>query len=91
VFWKGQNGQLYEAQGAATGALSGPSSKGMGPLGSAPSAGVDAGGATYVYWEGTSPQNDLWESYWNGSTWAGPYNRGQGPLNSPPSVAVYST
>jgi hypothetical protein len=90
VFWKGQNSQLYEAQGAATGALSGPSSKGMGPLGSAPTAGVDSNGATYVYWEGTSPQDDLWEGYWNGTKWVGPYNRGMGPLDSAPSVAVYS-
>jgi CHAP domain len=90
VFWKGQNSQLYEAQGAATGALSGPSSKGMGPLGSQPTAGVDSNGATYVYWEGTSPQDDLWEGYWNGTKWVGPYNRGMGPLDSAPSVAVYS-
>jgi hypothetical protein len=44
----------------------------MGPLGSAPAAGVDGGGATYVYWEGTD--QNLWEAFWNGSQWVGPYN-----------------
>jgi hypothetical protein len=78
VFWKGTNGNLYEAQGPATGALSGPVDLGMGTLGSAPTAGVNSSGATYVYWEGTD--GNLWEGYWNGSAWVGPYSRGMGPL-----------
>ncbi len=88
VFWEGTNGDLYEAQGPADGALSGPTNRGMGPLGSAPTAGVDSNGYTYVYWEGTGPSYDLWEAYWNGSSWVGPYNRGMGPLGSQPSVAI---
>jgi hypothetical protein len=42
----------------------------MGTLGSAPAAGMDSSGATYVYWKGTN--GDLWEAYWNGSAWVGP-------------------
>jgi hypothetical protein len=60
----------------------------MGPLGSAPAAGVASNGYTYVYWEGTGPQDELWEAYWNGSGWVGPYNRGMGPLGSQPTVAL---
>jgi CHAP domain len=86
VFWKGQNGALWEAQGSADSTLSGPTNRGMGTLGSQPTAGVDAKGATYVYWEGTN--GDLWEAYWTGSGWAGPVNRGMGPLGSPPTVAI---
>jgi hypothetical protein len=58
----------------------------MGPLGSAPAAGVDSHGNTYVYWTGTN--GALFEGYWNGSRWVGPYNRGQGPLGSLPTVAI---
>jgi hypothetical protein len=86
VFWKGTGGNLYEAQGPATGALSGPYNRGMGVLGSPPAAGVDSSGATYVYWEGTD--GNLYEAYWNGSAWVGPYNRGMGPLGSAPTVAI---
>ncbi len=89
VFWKGQNGDLWQAQGPANGSLSGPTDRGMGTLGSAPAAGVDVNGYTYVYWEGSSPQ-DLFEAYWNGSAWTGPYNRGEGPLGSQPTVAIFS-
>jgi hypothetical protein len=86
VFWKGTDGNLWEAQGAATGALSGPDNRGMGTLGSQPAAGVDSSGHLYVYWEGTD--TNLWEAYWNGSAWAGPFNRGEGTLGSAPAVAV---
>ena len=88
VFWKGQDNQLWEAQGSASGSLSGPFNRGMGPLGSAPTVGINSGGSTFVYWKGTGPSYDLWEAYWNGSSFVGPYNRGMGPLGSPPSVAV---
>jgi hypothetical protein len=53
----------------------------MGPLGSGPTAGVNASGDTYVYWRGDGPDHDLWEGYWNGKAWVGPYNRGMGPLS----------
>jgi hypothetical protein len=88
VFWEGQNGDLWEAQGPAAGGLSGPSDRGMGTLNSAPTAGVDSSGDTYVYWEGNGPAFDLWEAYYNGSAWVGPFNRGMGPLGSAPSVTV---
>jgi hypothetical protein len=88
AFWEGTQGDLWEGQGLANGSLAGPYNRGMGPLGSTPTAGVDAHGATYVYWRGTGPQYDLWEAYWNGSGWVGPYNRGMGPLGSQPSVAI---
>lgn len=88
VFWKGTNGSLYQAQGLANGSMSGPYNRGMGPLGSAPSAGVDAAGRAYVYWEGQAPANDLYEAYWDGNSWIGPVNRGMGPLGSPPTVAI---
>jgi hypothetical protein len=89
-FWEG-NGpadDLWQAQGPASGNLGSPADLGMGPLGSAPAAGVAGNDATYVYWRGNGPQYDLWEAYWNGSKWVGPYNRGMGPMGSPPSVAV---
>jgi hypothetical protein len=81
VFWEGTDGNLYEAQGAANGPLSGPYNRGYGPfwgtgaLGSAPTAGIDANGATYVYWGGSDYA--FWEAYWDGSAWVGPYSRGQ--------------
>lgn len=90
VFWRGRNGPLYQALGPASGALTGPSWLGMGPLGSAPSAGVDGRGDTYVYWEGTGPRPSLYEAYWNGSRWVGPFNRHMKPLGSPPSVTISS-
>jgi len=86
AFWKGTNGDLYEGQGPADGSLNGPFDRGMGPLGSEPSAGVDDSGATYVYWKGTNDQ--LMEAYWDGNSWVGPFNRGMGPLASAPTVAI---
>jgi hypothetical protein len=63
----------------------------MGPLNSAPTAGVDVNGYPYVYWEGgPASGNDLWEAYYNGSSWVGPANRGMGPLGSQPAVAIFS-
>ncbi len=90
VFWTGtgSSADLWHAQGPADGSLGSPASLGMGPLGSPPAAGVDANGATYVYWRGQGPQYDLYEAYWNGSKWVGPYNRGMGPLGSAPTVAI---
>jgi hypothetical protein len=92
VFWEGgpdSGYALFQAQGPASGSLGGPYNRHIGPLNSAPSAGIDANGATYVYWEGGPDSgNALWEAYWNGSAWVGPYNRGMGPLDSQPAVAI---
>ncbi len=86
VFWKGTEGNLWEAQGPADGALGAPYRVGMGPLGSAPAVGVDSKGDTYVYWKGTN--GNLWEAYWTGSKWTGPIDQGMGTLGSAPAVAV---
>jgi CHAP domain len=90
AFWQGLGSgyDLWESQGSANGAMGSAVDLGMGALASAPAAGVDGNGATYVYWEGNAPEDDLWEAYWNGSKWVGPYDRGMGPMGSPPSVAV---
>ncbi len=93
VFWQGgpnSGNALYEASGNPTGNLNGPDKiPNMGPLNSAPTAGIDADGNIAVYWEGGPDSgNALWEAYWNGSSWVGPYNRGMGPLNSAPTVAM---
>jgi hypothetical protein len=42
VFWAGTDKDLWQAQGPANGSLAGPFNRGMGPLGSAPAAGVGA-------------------------------------------------
>ncbi|MBV9100301.1 MAG: VCBS repeat-containing protein [Candidatus Dormibacteraeota bacterium] len=87
VFWKGgSSSDLYEAQGPANGTLSGPTDRGMGALGSAPSAAVDTGGSTYVYWQGTN--GDLFEAYWNGSSWVGQIDRTQDPPTAPTAVSA---
>jgi hypothetical protein len=88
TFWKGRNGALYEAGGPANGPPAWRTWLGMGPLGSAPSAGVDGHGNTYVYWAGTGRHPSLYEAYWNGSRWVGPFDRHMKPLGSQPSVAV---
>jgi hypothetical protein len=86
VFWKGIDGNLWQAQGSGNGYLGAGTSLGFGTLGSEPTAGVDAQGNTYVYWEGGNM--DLFEAYWNGAQWVGPYNFGMGPLGSAPTVAI---
>ena len=86
TFWTGADGDLWEAQGKANGGLAAGVNRGMGPLGSAPAAGVDDSGNTYVYWKGAD--GNLWDGYWNGAKWVGPYNRGMGQLGSQPAVAI---
>jgi hypothetical protein len=90
VFWRGANGNLMEAQGAANpqdGALSGPYDRGYGDLGSVPAAGVDASGHAYVYWEGND--GNLYEGYYNGTGWVGDaVNQGFGTMGSAPTVAI---
>jgi hypothetical protein len=94
VFWKGatedhgEDHGLFQALGPADKTLSGPNALGYGPLGSAPSAGVDGAGNAYVYWRGAN--KDLYEAYWDGSGWVGPVNRGMGPMGSQPGVAISS-
>jgi len=87
VFWKGGDGNLWEAQGPADANLSGPFKRGYKTLGSAPAAGVDGHGNTYVYWEGQD--RHLWEAYYGNGQWHGAYPRGMGELGSPPAVALY--
>jgi peptidoglycan hydrolase-like amidase len=91
-FWMGgpdSGNALWEGQGPATGSLSGPYNRGMGPLNSAPAVAIGQNGYIYAYWEGGPDSGyDLWEAYWNGSSWLGPYNRGMGPLDSAPTVTV---
>jgi hypothetical protein len=91
VFWRGTNGDLYEA--FWNGSWQGPNDLGYGPLGSAPTAGVDGSGNEYVFWESASPvpgDRGLQEAEWNGSSWGAqhPVNGGMGPLGSSPTVAV---
>ena len=52
-FWKGIDGNLWQATIYPDGTKEGPYNRGFGPLGSAPTAGVDSKGATFVAWKGT--------------------------------------
>jgi hypothetical protein len=91
AFWEGTGSSpdLWEAQGAAVSSLAGPTDRKMNPLGSPPTVGInDSNGYTYVYWVGTGPDYNLYEAYWNGSSWVGPVNQHMGPLGSEPAVAV---
>jgi hypothetical protein len=91
VFWENPSGGLEEAEwnGSAWGAqhqitVDGSS---VGPLGSSPAVAVASNGDQYVFWAGTGT-GDLWEAFWNGSSWNGPKNLGDGPLASPPTAGV---
>lgn len=94
VFWRGSGGNLWEASGAPGGNLSGAHvvtsggepANGPNGMGSGPTAGADSAGHIYVFWKGLG--DDLWEAYWNGSSWAGPLSRGMDTLASAPTVAV---
>ena len=48
------------------------------PPATPPSVAVTANGTAYVFGKGTD--GNLWEGYWNGSTWVGPEPLGKGPL-----------
>jgi predicted Ser/Thr protein kinase len=67
-----------------------PVNLGGGPLGSAPAAGVDAGGNDYVFWRGTN--GALWDKWFLGGQWHGPAPIAAAgtQLASPPSVAVHA-
>jgi len=74
VFWKGTNGNLWEAHGPADpadGGLSAVDFSATGTLGSGPAAGIDGSGHIAVYWEGLGNMH-LWKAYWNGGSWSGP-------------------
>lgn len=63
---------------------------GGGPLGSGPTAGVDAAGKQFVFWRGTDGQ--LWDKWYVGRRWHGPARIGNaGKIASAPAVAVQRT
>jgi hypothetical protein len=95
VFWEGTNQDLYEAFWNGS-AWAGPNrvkdSSGdvMGPMASAPAAGIDASGNEYVFWENAS--GGLEETEWNGTSWTTQHAiSGVSGLTSQPAVAVSST
>jgi hypothetical protein len=96
VFWMGTDGNLWSAilsgAGGALSLSSGPTKIGDGPLGSAPSAGSDAGGNVFVFWQGTGNNTHVWEGWYSASssTWLGPIDLGfwTGNTGSAPSVAI---
>jgi len=73
AFWKGSDGNLWTVHDAtytpSTGATTWPTSPtvipGMATLGSAPSAGSDAAGDVYVYWQGSGNNTHVWEAWYN--------------------------
>ncbi len=97
VFWANPDTSALEEAfySAATGLWSKASTiKGMGPLGSEPTVaagysttGYKGTGYQFVFWEGTPPNNHLWEAYWDGS-WHGPIDLGMGELDSAPSATI---
>jgi hypothetical protein len=99
VFWKGTDGNLWEAYwNTYDRSWKGPNKIGMGPLGSEPTVAVSPtqvfagpGGnlfsGQYVYWTGTGPAGHLWMAYWDGS-WHGPIDLGMGALGSQPAASA---
>jgi hypothetical protein len=96
VFWQDASGYLYEAYNL-NGAWNGPSkitdssNSKMGPMASAPTAGVDSSGNVYVFWE-NSTDNGLEETSGKGYQ-PGSFNTqheisSMAPLGSAPAVAV---
>jgi hypothetical protein len=91
VFWENPSGGLEETEwngsawdGQHQVTVNGDS---VGPLGSSPTVAVASNGDQYVFWAGTGT-GDLWEAFWNGSSWSGPKDLGDGPLASPPAAGV---
>jgi hypothetical protein len=95
VFWKGDDGTLQEAFHTSSGWSSRVSfcstcTYPSGVLGSSPGVAVDSStGHEFVFWKGTDA--NLYEMYWNNSSWVGPTDLGDGPLSSGPSVATNSS
>jgi hypothetical protein len=91
VFWEstGAEPELWEAYW--NGSWNGPVNRRDASLGGPPSAGADSSGNVYVFWE--SPGSQLYEVYYNGSSWDTPNEievggNGMGPLGSAPTVGV---
>src|SRR5271165_423071 len=83
AFWKGADGNLWDATSNGTAWTEASMVPGMGPLGSEPTA-VSLNGSEDVFWQGAD--NNLWEAVFNGTSWTGPTNLGMGPLGSAPSA-----
>jgi hypothetical protein len=83
VFWESPGSQLYEVYN--DGSWDSPNEitaggSGMGPLGSAPTVGVDPSNSDqYVFWMGPGSDHGLYEAYYD-SSWNGPVSLGDGPL-----------
>lgn len=88
VWWQGTDGYLWEAwYDPSTGIWY--NGRIMGPIGSAPTAGVANNGTEYVFWRGSD--GNFWEGWFNGS-WNGPAtNTSMGRLGSEPGVGVQAT
>jgi len=68
VFFKGTDGDLWDI--SHTGGWGEAVNLGGGPLGSAPTAGIDAQGNLFVFWEGTDAS--LWNRSYIGGHWLNP-------------------
>lgn len=89
LFWEGSDGGLWTGHGSG-GSWTGPSSLGMGQLGSPPAAGEHPSGELDVFWRGTT--GALWEAFSVGGRWSGPFAVGPGwNLASQPAVTVNQT
>ncbi len=91
VYWKGTDGALWEADTSGGTKWSGPTSHGMGPLGSAPAVASLGYGNEYAFWGGTYGR--LWQASWDSTSWNGvnlngPTSVGFGPMGSAPTVAA---
>jgi mRNA-degrading endonuclease HigB of HigAB toxin-antitoxin module len=98
VFWRGSNGDLYEAY-YKSGSWNGPQDMdavfGFGNnIASAPSAAVSADGNEYVFWRGTN--GDIYEAYYNSASGSWGHQdltsaQGWGTTTSAVSVGVNSS
>ncbi len=91
VYWKGDDGALWEADTSGGTKWSGPTSHGMGPLGSSPAVASSSYGNENVFWGGTFGR--LWQANWDSTSWNGvnlngPISVGFGPMASAPTVAA---
>jgi hypothetical protein len=99
VFWKGTapNSELFEAYFNANG-WHGPTevkngNDEMGPLNSAPTAGIDTNGVEYVFWKSTT--GTLWWTHWDPANgWVDPHTvtdgsgHDMGTLGSGPAAGI---
>ncbi|HTW98054.1 MAG TPA: hypothetical protein VMD59_04715 [Acidimicrobiales bacterium] len=94
VLWKGRDGDLWEATcDVSSGAWSGPTDRGYGPLGSAPSVDADDAGNLYAFWQASGSNTHVMEAWYDArsGSWSGPIDLGQWTSNtaSAPSVTVF--